>query len=63
MTHSVVRADPYKVHVPEEELQDLKLLLQRTRFPNEPPGQCPMGEYGTSLPDDLRDAFAEMGSG
>ncbi len=49
MTHRIVPADPFKVHVPEEELQDLKRRLQRTRFPNEPLGNEHWA-YGTSLP-------------
>jgi pimeloyl-ACP methyl ester carboxylesterase len=49
VTHRVVPADPFKVRIPEEELQDLKRRLQRTRFPNEPLGN-EHWEYGTSLP-------------
>ncbi len=49
MSHRIVPADPFKVHVPEEEIQDLKRRLQRTRFPNEPLGNEHWA-YGTSLP-------------
>jgi len=49
MSHRIVPADPFKVLVPEEEVQDLKRRLQRTRFPNEPLGNEHWA-YGTSLP-------------
>lgn len=49
MTHRIVPADPFRVHVSEEEVQDLKRRLQRTRFPNEPLGN-EHWDYGTSLP-------------
>ncbi len=49
MTHRIIPADPFTLHVPEEELQDLKRRLGRTRFPNEPLGNAHW-EYGTSLP-------------
>ena len=49
MTHRIVPADPFSIHVPEAEIEDLKRRLQRTRFPNEPVGN-ETWEYGTSLP-------------
>ncbi len=49
MTHRIVPADPFELHVSDEELHDLKRRLQRTRFPNEPVGN-EHWEYGTSLP-------------
>jgi len=49
MTHRIVPADPFSIHVPEAEIEDLKRRLQRTRFPNEPLGN-ETWEYGTSLP-------------
>ncbi|MGX1198597.1 epoxide hydrolase family protein [Parvibaculum sp. MBR-TMA-1.3b-4.2] len=49
MTHRTVPADPFTVHIAEEEVEDLRRRLQRTRFPNEPAGNRHW-EYGTSLP-------------
>jgi len=49
MTHRIVPADPFEIHVPDEEIADLKRRLQRTRFPNEPLGN-ERWAYGTSLP-------------
>ncbi|HUD51172.1 epoxide hydrolase [Parvibaculum sp.] len=49
MTHRIVPADPFEIHVPDEEVADLKRRLQRTRFPNEPQGN-EHWSYGTSLP-------------
>lgn len=49
MTHRIVPADPFTVHISEEEVEDLRRRLQRTRFPNEPAGNRHW-EYGTSLP-------------
>lgn len=49
MTHRIVPADPFTVHIAEEEVEDLRRRLQRTRFPNEPVGNR-RWEYGTSLP-------------
>jgi len=49
MTHRIVPADPFEIHVPDEEVADLKRRLQHTRFPNEPQGN-EHWSYGTSLP-------------
>ena len=38
MTHRIVPADPFSIHISEAEIEDLKRRLQRTRFPNEPAG-------------------------
>ena len=49
MTHRIVPADPFTIHVSDAEIEDLKRRLQRTRFPNEPQGN-EHWDYGTSLP-------------
>lgn len=49
MSHRIVPADPFSIHVPDAEVEDLKRRLQRTRFPNEPLGN-EHWDYGTSLP-------------
>src|SRR5215813_12516717 len=38
---------PFKIHVPDDVLQDLKARLAKTRFPNEIPGTN--WDYGTDL--------------
>jgi pimeloyl-ACP methyl ester carboxylesterase len=48
MSRRIVPADPFRIHIAEAEVQDLKRRLQRTRFPNEPQGN-ERWEYGTSL--------------
>jgi len=48
MTHRIVPADPFKIHVPDHEIADLKHRLEQTRFPNEPDGN-EQWAYGTNL--------------
>ncbi|MDO8422884.1 MAG: epoxide hydrolase [Parvibaculum sp.] len=48
MTHRIIPADPFTIRVSEGEIEDLKLRLQRTRFPNEPQGNDHW-DYGTNL--------------
>lgn len=48
MSHRIVPADPFSIHIPDEEVADLKRRLQRTRFPNEPEGN-EHWDYGTNL--------------
>ncbi len=48
MTRRVIPADPFKIHVPDHEIADLKHRLEQTRFPNEPDGNDHW-DYGTSL--------------
>lgn len=47
MTNTIA-ADPFTIHVPDDEIADLKKRLGATRFPNEPEGNDDW-EYGTSL--------------
>tara|TARA_R110000868_G_scaffold139015_3_gene353684 strand:+ start:91 stop:1290 length:1200 start_codon:yes stop_codon:yes gene_type:complete len=48
MTHRIIPADPFTIRVSDGEIEDLKLRLGRTRFPNEPQGNAHWG-YGTNL--------------
>lgn len=48
MTRPVIPADPFKIHVPDHEIADLKHRLEQTRLPNEPDGN-EHWDYGTSL--------------
>ena len=48
MTHRIIPADPFKIHVPDHEIADLKHRLEQVRFPNEPDGNDHW-EYGTNL--------------
>ncbi|HEY4345191.1 MAG TPA: epoxide hydrolase [Parvibaculum sp.] len=49
MSHRIIPADPFTIHVSDGEIEDLKRRLARTRFPNEPQGNDHW-DYGTSLP-------------
>jgi microsomal epoxide hydrolase len=44
---SAMKAEPFKIHIPDEVLTDLRERLTRTRFPSEIPGSG--WEYGTNL--------------
>ena len=48
MTHRIIPADPFTIRVSDGEIEDLKLRLGRTRFPNEPQGNAHWS-YGTNL--------------
>lgn len=48
MTHRIIPADPFEIHVPDSEVRDLQRRLHATRFPNEPDGN-EAWDYGTSL--------------
>ena len=41
------KAEPFKIHVPDEVLNDMRERLARTRFPSEIPGSG--WDYGTNL--------------
>lgn len=45
---AVIPADPFEVHVPEAEIEDLRRRLANTRLPEEPEGNDTW-EYGTNL--------------
>lgn len=47
-SHAIVPADPFSIHIPDAEVDDLKRRLQHTRFPNEPLGNDGW-DHGTSL--------------
>ncbi len=49
MSRPTVPADPFKIHVSDGEIEDLKRRLRATRLPNEPQGN-EHWNYGTSLP-------------
>ncbi|GAK45408.1 epocide hydrolase domain-containing protein [Tepidicaulis marinus] len=48
MTHPVIPADPFTIHVSDGEIADLKARLAQTRLPNEPDGN-ENWDYGTNL--------------
>lgn len=48
MTRRIIPADPFRIHVPDHEIADLKHRLEQTRFPNEPDGNEGW-DYGTNL--------------
>ncbi|PCJ69636.1 MAG: hypothetical protein COA62_08935 [Rhodobiaceae bacterium] len=48
MTRPIIPADPFKIHVPDHEIEDLKHRLEQTRFPNEPDGNEHWA-YGSNL--------------
>lgn len=48
MTRQTIPADPFKIHVPDHEIADLKHRLEQTRLPNEPDGNDHWA-YGTNL--------------
>ena len=48
MTRPIIPADPFEIHVPDHEIEDLKHRLQQTRFPNEPDGNEHWA-YGSNL--------------
>ena len=43
-----IAADPFRIHVADGEITDLKRRLTETRFPNEPDGNDNW-DYGTNL--------------
>lgn len=49
MSRPTIPADPFKIHVSDGEIEDLKRRLAATRLPNEPQGN-EHWDYGTSLP-------------